>query len=103
MKLLSPPGKHDDNHYNHDDLGNEENFESNIDDNDLLNDDDSHYNHDDDLGNDENCENNVDDNDLVNDDDDDYKQNLVFRRAMMIILKIMITMLIMMTTIKPRF
>ena len=102
MKLLSPPGKHDDNHYNHDDLGNEENFESNIDDNDLLNDDDSHYNHDDDLGNDENCENNVDDNDLVN-DDDDYKQNLVFRRAMMIILKIMITMLIMMTTIKPRF
>ena len=81
---------------------NHENFESNVDDNDLVNDDDNHYNLDD-LVNDENCENNVDDNNLVNDDDDDYKQNLVFRRAMMMILKMLITMLVMMTTIKTRF
>ena len=81
---------------------NHENFESNVDDNDLVNDDDNHYNLDD-LVNDENCENNVDDNNLVNDDDDDNKQNLVFRRAMMMILKMLITMLVMMTTIKTRF
>ena len=80
---------------------NHENFESNVDDNDLVNDDDNHYNLDD-LVNDENCENNVDDNNLVNDDDDN-KQNLVFRRAMMLISKMMITMLMMMITIKSRF
>ena len=78
---------------------NHENFESNVDDNDLVNDDDNHYNLDD-LVNDENCENNVDDNNLVNDDDDDNKQNLVFRRARMIILKMMITLLMIMITIK---
>ena len=47
MQLLSPPGKYDDNHYNHDDLVDEENFESNIDDNDFVNDDENHCNHDD--------------------------------------------------------
>ena len=81
---------------------NHENFESNVDDNDLVNDDDNHCNHDD-LVDDENFESNVDDNDIVNDGDDDYKQNLVFRRAMMMILKMVITMLVMMTTIKTRF
>ena len=73
MQLLSPPGKYDYNHYNHNDLVNDENFESNVDDNDLAN------------------------------DDDDNKQNLVFRRAMMMILKMMITLLMIMITIKTRF